>query len=108
MNRALSLVLLCLAVAVISSPVSGGENRSEYDPAELVDLALKRSELLTASEKDVESEKWMKEQAGTWQNPALGFSAGNKSSSGKNGIGYDMISPPTIKNQNTHIICNWN
>jgi outer membrane protein TolC len=90
MKRTLSLVLLGIAVAVFSSPLRGDENKSEYGPAELVDLALKRSELLAATQKAVESARWSKDQSGAWQNPSFDFAAGNQSASGKNGIAYDV------------------
>ncbi|HNR90753.1 MAG TPA: TolC family protein [Spirochaetota bacterium] len=82
-----SLVVVLLAI-MTSVPSRGNTGRS-FDVPELITLALKRSELLTAHEKTVEASRFAKDQATAWQNPAISFSAGNKSSSGKNGLAYD-------------------
>ena len=89
MFREVSSVLISFLIIIVTPPAFSGDNNTSYTVPELVDLALKRSELLTASEKSVESAKWSKEQAIAWQNPLISFGAGNKSESGKNGLAYD-------------------
>lgn len=88
MFRVVPSLAVVLLAAIISVP-SRGDTGKTFDVPELVTLALKRSELLTAQEKTVEASRFAKDQATAWQNPSLSFSAGNKSSLGKNGLAYD-------------------
>ncbi len=90
MFRILLILLFSVLVVSNSMSLSGEDNKITYDMPELVDLALKRSELLSASEKSVESAKWAKGQSMPWQNPIISFNAGNKSASGQNGFAYDI------------------
>ncbi len=82
-----SFAVILLAV-IISIPSHADTGRT-FDVPQLITLALKRSELLTAHEKLVEASHLAKDQSTAWQNPAISFSAGNKSTTGKKGISYE-------------------
>lgn len=88
MFRKLLLLAIVFLPVIISTPLRGNTGKT-LDVPELITLALRRSELLNAHEKAVEASRFAKEQAAAWQNPAISFSAGNKSAAGKNGIAYD-------------------
>lgn len=89
MFRVLPLLAVVLFTVIISTPSLGDTVRT-FDVPELITLALKRTELLAAHEKMVEASRFAKDQSTAWQNPAISFSAGNKSAAGKNGIAYDV------------------
>lgn len=89
MFRILQLIFIYFILIIIVQPVFAEEKKIIYDVQELVNLAMKRSELLNASEKSVESAKWLKDQTGAWQNPSLAFGAGNKSTSDGKSFVYD-------------------
>jgi outer membrane protein TolC len=57
---------------------------------ELVDRAVKRSELIFSMEKDMESIRGFRNQTGSWQNPVISAQAGSKTASGKNGTSYEL------------------
>lgn len=88
MFRAVPSFAVVFFSIIISIPSHSDTGRT-FDVPELITLALKRSELLTAHEKTVEASRFAKDQATAWQNPAISFNAGNKSSAGKNGLAYD-------------------
>ena len=77
-------------ILTIDLPLLGAEPKAAYEVSEMINIALKRSELLTAQEKSLESSKYAKDQAGAWQNPSVSFNAGLKSASEKNGFAYDI------------------
>jgi len=85
-----TLSLFIIFSIFTSFPVFGREGRQSYQISDLVNLALQRSELLIASDKAVESARWLKGQAKAWQNPSVSLGAGYKSNSGKNGAAYDI------------------
>jgi hypothetical protein len=57
---------------------------------ELVDRAVKRSELIFSMEKDMESIRSFRSQAKSWQNPVISAQAGSKTSSGNSGTSYEL------------------
>lgn len=95
MSRIVPSLSIILLTTIISLPALGAEAGTTHRIADLVDRALKRSELVASSEKSFESAGWAKGQARAWQNPSVSIGAGRKSAAGENGIAYDAgISQP--------------
>lgn len=63
---------------------------SKYTISELVELALKRSELTASLQARLDESQFAAMQAGVWQNPILGFSSGQKEERSSEGPLYDV------------------